>query len=91
MNRHMPDTQGTNKLSVVRGILEAVIVLALAWTSSTLVSLKVDNGVLKEQTSTIVKNTSDLPALRVDVAQLKIEMASVKDDVKDLKQVKNLR
>lgn len=78
-------------MSVIRGVLEAVIVAALLWTSSTLVSLKVDNGILKSQLSTIVVNTSDLPALRVNQAQLKIEMSMVKEDIKDLKQVKNLR
>ena len=83
-------TEGPNKLSIFRGILEAIIVLALAWTSSTLVSLKVDNGVLKEQTASIVRNTSDLPSLRTDVTQLKIEMSSAKDDIKELRQVRGV-
>jgi cell division protein FtsB len=89
----MPDTdtkQG-NKLSMVRGVLEAIIVASLLWTGSTLVAVRVDNATMKEQLSTVVTNTADFPAYKIKTAELSLEINQLKDDVKDLKAVRNMR
>lgn len=82
---------GGKGLSVIRGVLEAIIVAALLWTGSSLVDLKVDNGVLKSQLNQLLDNTSDLPSIRKSVVRHDIEITALKEKVKELEQVKNLK
>jgi hypothetical protein len=88
----MPDSiQGTSKVSMIRGVLEAVIVAALIWTGSTLVAVRVDNATMKQQLTTLVANTADFPAYKIKTAENTLEIATLKDDVKELRTVRNMR
>lgn len=80
-----------SKVSIVRGVLEAVIVAALIWTGSTLVAVRVDNATMKQQLTTLVANTADFPAYKIKTAENSLEIRTLKDDVKELKLVRDMR
>ena len=80
-----------NKVSFIRGVLEAVIVAALIWTGSTLVAVRVDNATMKQELSTLLANTADFPAYKIKTAENTLEIAGLKDEVKELRTVRNMR
>lgn len=76
----MPDaTTGGNKLSIFRGVLEAIIVLGIAWTGSTMMNLRVENARLSGKLDAIAENTKDLPQVRNDVVTLKVQRLAQTD------------
>lgn len=91
----MPDTdikQGANRLSIFRGVLEAIIIAALIWTGSTLVALRVENATLSGKLDAIADNTKDLPILRNDVITLKVQRLAQNDrDAAQDAEIKELR
>lgn len=84
------DNPKKNGLQIFRSVLEAIIVLALGWTGSSLVQVKTDTAVLRTQMSGVPSAIEQIQDLRVSDANQNIEIARLKDDVKEVKSLRGL-
>lgn len=80
-----------NGLQIFRSVLEAIIVLALGWTGSSLVQVKTDTAVLRTQMAGVPSAIEQIQDLRVSDANQNIEIARLKDDVKEVKSLKGFK
>lgn len=84
-------TDGGNKLQMIRGVLEAVIVAALLWTGASLVQLREQNAVMHAQLNMIQTQLIDVPSMKLKLAEHQIEINMLKENQKELKSVRGLK
>jgi hypothetical protein len=86
----MPDTGG-NRLQMIRGVLEAVIVATLLWTGTSLIALREQNAAMQVQLSTIQSQLIDVPSMKLKLAEHQIEINRLKEDLKEARSVRGLQ
>ena len=86
----MTESSG-NRIQMVRGILEAVIVASLLWTGASLVQLREQNAVMQAQLSTIQSQLLDVPSMKLTLAEHSIEINMLKENQKELRSVRGLK
>lgn len=82
---------GGNRLQMVRGILEAIIVATLLWTGTSLIALREQNAAMQVQLSTIQSQLIDVPSMKLKLAEHQIEINRMKEDIKETRSVRRLK